>query len=92
MSGELTLGRWIRDRARTTPDRVAIEYLGAETTYAELDARSEVLAAGLREAGLVRGDRVATLTGTSPDARRRLLRLCEGRPGAPAAELAPGAG
>ena len=66
MSGELTLGRWIRDRARTTPDRVAIEYLGAETTYAELDARSEVLAAGLREAGLVRGDRVATLTGTSP--------------------------
>ncbi len=67
MSTELTLGRWIRDRARTTPDRVAIEYLGAETTYAELDARSEVLAAGLREEGLVRGDRVATLTGTSPE-------------------------
>ena len=67
MSGELTLGRWIRDRARTTPDRVAIDFLGGETTYAELDERSERLAAGLLEAGLARGDRVATLTGTSPE-------------------------
>ena len=67
MSGELTLGRWIRDRARTTPGRVAIDFLGAETSYAELDERSERLAAGLLEAGLVRGDRVATLTGTSPE-------------------------
>jgi fatty-acyl-CoA synthase len=63
----LTLDRWIRDRARATPQRVAIEFLGAETTYAELDARSERLAAGLLETGLVRGDRVATLTGTSPE-------------------------
>ena len=65
--GELTLGRWIRDRARTTPDRVAIEFLGAETTYAELDERSERVAAGLLAAGLKRGDRVATLTATSTD-------------------------
>ena len=41
MSGQLTLGRWIRDRARTSPDRVAIDFLDAETTYAQLDARSE---------------------------------------------------
>ena len=67
MTGELTLGRWIPDRARTSPGRVAIEYLGAETTYGELDARSDALAAGFREAGFVRGDRVATLTGTRPD-------------------------
>ena len=26
MSGTLTLGRWIRDRARTSPDRVAIDF------------------------------------------------------------------
>ncbi|MCP9485363.1 MAG: long-chain fatty acid--CoA ligase [Gaiellaceae bacterium MAG52_C11] len=64
---ELTLDRWIRDRARTTPDRVAIDFLGAETTYRELDARSERLAAGLLEAGLVPGDRVATLTGSNPE-------------------------
>ena len=46
VSGSLTLGRWIRDRARTTPRRVAIDFVGAETTYAELDERSERLAAG----------------------------------------------
>ena len=64
---ELTLGRWIRDRARTTPARVAIDCGDAETTYGELDERSDRLAAGLLEAGLVPGDRVATLTGTSPE-------------------------
>jgi len=63
----LTLDRWIRDRARTTPERVAIDFLGVETTYRELDERSERLAAGLLEAGLVPGDRVATLTGSSPE-------------------------
>ncbi|HET9507499.1 MAG TPA: long-chain fatty acid--CoA ligase [Gaiellaceae bacterium] len=67
MSGELTLGRWIRDRARTTPSRVAVEFLGRETTYAELDERSGRLAAGLLGAGVRPGDRVATLTGTSPE-------------------------
>ena len=38
---ELTLGRWIRDRARTSPARVAIDCLGVETTYAELDEARE---------------------------------------------------
>jgi fatty-acyl-CoA synthase len=63
----LTLGRWIRDRARTTPARVAIDFRGVKTTYAELDKRSERLAAGLLAAGLAPGDRVATLTGTSAE-------------------------
>ena len=63
----LTLDRWLRDRARTTPGRVAIDCAGVETTYADLDERSERLAAGLVEAGLGRGDRVATLTGTSAE-------------------------
>jgi fatty-acyl-CoA synthase len=63
----LTLGRWISDRARTTPGRVAIDFLDEKTTYGELDHRSDLLAAGLLEAGLVPGDRVATLTGTSPE-------------------------
>ena len=64
---DLTLDHWIRDRARTTPDRVAIDLLDRETTYRELDERSELLAAGLLDAGLVTGDRVATLTGSSPE-------------------------
>ena len=67
MSGTLTLGRWIRDRARTSPDRAAIDFFEAETTYAQLDARSDALATALHERGLRRGDRLATLTGNSPE-------------------------
>jgi fatty-acyl-CoA synthase len=62
-----TIGRWIRDRARTTPRRVAIDYLGREWTYAELDEASERLASSFAARGLRRGDRVATLTGNSPE-------------------------
>ena len=64
---KLTIGRWLADRARLTPDRVAIRFLGSELTYAELDGRATRLAAGLAERGLRRGDRLATLTQTSPD-------------------------
>jgi fatty-acyl-CoA synthase len=63
--GRLTLGRWLRDRARLTPDRVAIDEHDLLTTYGELDVRSERLAAGLLDSGLSRGDLVATLTGNS---------------------------
>ena len=56
------IDRWIRDRARVTPNRVAIDYGGAETTYAELDARSDELARDLQ-----RGEVVSTLTGNSPE-------------------------
>ena len=65
--GQLTLGRWLRDRARTTPQRVAIDQHDVETTYRELDDRSERLAAGLLASGLTRGDLVATLTGNSAE-------------------------
>src|SRR5205085_5400744 len=71
----LTIGRWARDRAQVTPGRVAITVFplpgGANgeapqaITYAELDRRSEELAAGLVASGFARGDRVATLTGNS---------------------------
>jgi fatty-acyl-CoA synthase len=64
---DLTLGRWIRDRARTTPARVAIDYLGTTFSYAQVEVRSERLAAGLIAHGLERGDRVATLTSNSPE-------------------------
>ncbi len=57
-----TVDRMLRDRARVTPRRVAIDYDGRETTYAELDARADRLARGLGH-----GDRVATLTGNSPE-------------------------
>ena len=67
MSGRHVLGRWIRDRARNTPDRVAIEHDERRVTYSELDDRSERLAASFLASGLRRGDRVATLTGSSPE-------------------------
>ena len=57
---EHTIDKIIRDRARITPDRVAIDESGRTWTYAELDARSEELARGLSH-----GDRVSTLTGNS---------------------------
>ena len=56
MSDRYTIGRWIRDRGRNTPGRVAIDYLGREVTYVELDERSERLAAWFLASGLKRGD------------------------------------
>jgi fatty-acyl-CoA synthase len=67
MTAVHTIGRWIRDRARTTPGRIAIDYLGRTITYAELDDASERLAGSFLARGLRRGDRVATLTGNSPE-------------------------
>ena len=57
---ELTIDRIIRDRARITPERVAIQEAARSWTYAELDARSDELAGGLTH-----GDRVSTLTGNT---------------------------
>ena len=80
MSGPHTIGRWLRDRARTTPDRVAIDYLerscrptGSSTPLGRV--RDAFAGAGLR-----RGDRVATLTGNSPEHVALLLRVREGGP------------
>jgi len=55
-----TVDRILRDRARTTPDRVAIDERARRWTYRELDERSDALASGLP-----RGERVSTLTGSS---------------------------
>src|SRR5581483_11239555 len=67
MSGTHTIARWLHDRARNTPNRVAIDYDGRLVTYAELAAGAEAYAAAFVEAGLRRGDRVATLTGSTPE-------------------------
>ncbi|MHB8642016.1 MAG: acyl-CoA synthetase [Gaiellaceae bacterium] len=66
-SGLHTLGRWLTDSARRTPTRVSIDYNGREVTYAELERSSDALAAALHARGLRRGDRVATLSGNTPE-------------------------
>ena len=67
MSGSLTIDRWLRDRARATPDRVAIDHLDREVSYRELDEASDRLASSFAARGLERGDRIATLTGNTPE-------------------------
>ena len=67
MSGVHTIGRWLEDRARNTPARVAIDSEGATVTYAHLAARAHGMAAALHGRGIRRGDRVATLTANSSD-------------------------
>ena len=75
MSGTMTVGRWIRDRARTTPTRIAIDCRGSRVTYAELDAWSARAAGRLAASGVARGDRVASISGNEP-AHVALLFAC----------------
>jgi fatty-acyl-CoA synthase len=56
------IDRFITERARVTPKRVAIEAANRAWTYAELDARSDELAERLEP-----GARVSTLTGNSAE-------------------------
>ena len=62
-----TLGRWTSDRARATPDRVAVDDRGVCISYAELDRRATALAEAFVGAGLDVGSRIATITGNSAD-------------------------
>jgi fatty-acyl-CoA synthase len=62
MTSFVTVDRMLRDRAQATPGRVAIDAGGQTWTYADLDRRSDEIAAGL-EAEC----RVSTLTANSPE-------------------------
>jgi fatty-acyl-CoA synthase len=62
-----TIGRWLSDRARSTPDRVAVDYGGRLVTYRELDEAADAFATAFADAGVSRGDRIATLTGNTPE-------------------------
>lgn len=62
-----TLGRWTTDRARSTPDRIAIDDRGVTLTYRELEHRAAALAESLLAAGYAAGQCIATLTGNSAD-------------------------
>ncbi|MGD9236028.1 MAG: AMP-binding protein, partial [Desulfobacterales bacterium] len=55
----LTLGQILEKSAAESPDKVAIVDGERRTTYAELNAGADALAAGLAGLGFAKGDRVA---------------------------------
>lgn len=65
--GPHTVGRWIRERAAASPQRIAIDDRGVAVDYATLHARAQRLAEGLRAAGYGPGQRIATLSGNTAD-------------------------
>ncbi|MHB8399373.1 MAG: long-chain-fatty-acid--CoA ligase [Candidatus Limnocylindrales bacterium] len=62
----VTLDRLLRDAAARWPARVALVFLGARTTYAELDRAVDRMATALRRMGVAPGDRVSIHLPTTP--------------------------
>ncbi|HVE92420.1 MAG TPA: long-chain fatty acid--CoA ligase [Actinomycetota bacterium] len=60
-----SIGFWARRRADLTPWRVAVECYGRQTTYQQLNDRTNSKAAALVEHGVAKGDRVAVLARNS---------------------------
>ncbi len=63
----VNLAELVRTAAVSHPDKPALVFHGAVTTWGELDARVDAVARGLRGLGLERGDRVALHLGNTPD-------------------------
>ncbi|NUO64145.1 MAG: AMP-binding protein [Gemmatimonadaceae bacterium] len=62
----LTLVELVERQARAHPDRVALRFEGADTTYAALLAQARAFARALEDRGVKRGDRVALLLPNVP--------------------------
>src|SRR5262245_36634353 len=77
------IGEILRMRAQELPDRVCCAMDDRTFTFAEMDARSDQLAAGVAALGIEKGERVATL---SPN-RVELLELFYGLAKAGAAQV-----
>jgi carnitine-CoA ligase len=61
------LATLIRAKARKNGDRTALRFPARTLTYAQLDHETDRFAAGLAEAGVERGDRVAALVYNQPE-------------------------
>lgn len=64
--GEVPLTEYLRAWARQQPEKPAIIYYGAATSYAELDRQSDRFAALLASKGIGKGDRVAVFLPNCP--------------------------
>jgi O-succinylbenzoic acid--CoA ligase len=58
---------WLARAARAHPERLAIETVADQLTYAELEQRARAAAGALGERGVSRGDRVALALGAGVD-------------------------
>ena len=63
---ETSLSHLIDDAVREVPHKIALEFFGATTTYAELGSQIDRAAEGLRLAGVQAGDRVALILPNCP--------------------------
>lgn len=61
-----TIPAVLRQRAESTPDAVFVYFEGETLTYAQIDAQSDRVAAGLLTRGIGHGDRVAVAAANSP--------------------------
>src|SRR5688572_19371755 len=57
--GQQPLHEYLREHARTTPDKPALVWYGRRISYAELDDLSDRFAQSLRDRGIGQGDVVA---------------------------------
>jgi fatty-acyl-CoA synthase len=73
MSPDISVASWFAKRASRTPHRRALTFEGATATFAEVWARAERLAGGLRAGGVRAGDRVAFLGLNHPSFFETLL-------------------
>jgi len=72
-----TIGEWIRQKAERNGDRIALEILGRERSYAALDEGTDRIAAGLGELGLSKGDKVCVMMRNSLENVDVWLGLCK---------------
>jgi O-succinylbenzoic acid--CoA ligase len=63
---ELVVPDWLRQRARVTPERLALIAEGASWTFAELDRRVDSAVAALRERGITNGQHIGILAPNGP--------------------------
>ena len=62
-----TLTGMLTEQAQRHPEKVAVTIVGENVSYADLIARSDAMARGLRDLGVRRGDAVASLADNSAD-------------------------
>jgi fatty-acyl-CoA synthase len=60
------LAEIVRYWSRSRPHAVSLWFDGTETTWAQLDARTDALAAGISALGLTQGDRIGVMLNNAP--------------------------